>query len=869
MEYQGLEEVKLHFLKSDNAKLGRTSIARLYKDLLVSLEIVPPGEIVETSGVELATTGPSAFRDDVKDLLNEDDGGGVLFIDEAYQLLSDFRGRQVLDLILKKMSDKIGRLAIIFAGYKEQMELIFEHNPGLRSRFPHVFNFPNFTAAELWEILIKHVREDYTKMRFEDGDSGTNVQIVIKRLERGSSNLSFGNARAVQNCVRQMVHRQFLRIEKEAHSATKVESTELGSMEKTEMTLQPWPRESALEPQTITATVDHQKLMEDALSVNSSSDDASQYNSSVGCLGKEEQYCLLTRDDILGPPPTQAFQSQAWEELQSLVGLRDVKNSVESLIQSLHCNYHRECQGKSVLQIPLNRVLVGQPGTGKTTVARLYGKILTDLGLLSRGDVVLKTPADFIGSHVGESEEKTSKILEATTGKVLIIDEAYMLDDGEKRDTTNSYKAGVLDTIVAHVQGSPHEDRCILLLGYEDRLCDLFMNMNPGLSRRFQADSPWRFTNFQHDEMREILKRALSKEQLEYTPEAFETASDMLQRASTRPDFANAAEVDHCLANAKINYLHRLSVLPSNERLRDERLLPEDFDPDLRRKQEESADLFSGRLSTEIVEKLTAYERSCRQAKKKGLKNPYIALPILIAFKGSPGTGKRTAASALGQIYYNLGFLASSKVIQKTATDFIGQYVGQTAPKTRNLLQKHLGKVLLVDGAYGLNHEPYGREAQDEIIQFISELSYPRTMVIILVDSVRRMDLLFKDRPSLGAYFEEQLMFQDLLPDDCVVLLERELKALPMLMSGISLQEPMSVPFITLRRAFHTLQQVPDFKNAGDIKSIVKNVVMKISEPGITSMTSRSGDALVIPVEIITRCVHEITQKHRTRDELR
>ena len=100
--------------------------------------------------------------------------------------------------------------------------------------------------------------------------------------------------------------------------------------------------------------------------------------------------------------------------------------------------------------------------------------------------VVTKNPADFIGSALGQSENNTKAILATTVGKVLIIDEAYMLYSGTggTGNQSDSYKTAVIDTIVAEVQSVPGEDRCVLLLGYKEQIVTMFQNVNPGLSRR-------------------------------------------------------------------------------------------------------------------------------------------------------------------------------------------------------------------------------------------------------------------------------------------------------------------------------------------------------------------------------------------------
>ncbi len=150
---------------------------------------------------------------------------------------------------------------------------------------------------------------------------------------------------------------------------------------------------------------------------------------------------LLLKEDLIGPDPSEAIvHSESWTKLQELIGLASVKESIRVLYDTIQLNYQRELQEQEPMQSSLNRVFLGSPGTGKTTVAKLYGKILFDLGLLSNGEgsvclyvasfnlnvlclVVVKNPADFVGSALGESEKNTKAILATTVGKVLIIDE--------------------------------------------------------------------------------------------------------------------------------------------------------------------------------------------------------------------------------------------------------------------------------------------------------------------------------------------------------------------------------------------------------------------------------------------------------------
>lgn len=142
--------------------------------------------------------------------------------------------------------------------------------------------------------------------------------------------------------------------------------------------------------------------------------------------GNEPNDFWFTKEDLIGPNPSISIQkSKAWEKLKAMIGIAEVKQSVKSMIDLIETNYRRELQEKPPIDLSLNRVFLGNPGTGKTTVAKLYGEILKDMGFLSNGEVVVKSPADFLGGYLGQSENKTKAILAQSRGKVLIIDEAY------------------------------------------------------------------------------------------------------------------------------------------------------------------------------------------------------------------------------------------------------------------------------------------------------------------------------------------------------------------------------------------------------------------------------------------------------------
>lgn len=134
-------------------------------------------------------------------------------------------------------------------------------------------------------------------------------------------------------------------------------------------------------------------------------------------------------------------------------------------------------------------------------MAKLFAGILTDLGLLSKGEVILKTASDFIGTVLGESESKTRAILKAAEGCVLVIDEAYSLGATGSRSSgskgwSDLYRTAVIDTLVEQVQNVPGEDRCVLLLGYRAEMEAFMRTANPGLARRFALENAFTFEDY-------------------------------------------------------------------------------------------------------------------------------------------------------------------------------------------------------------------------------------------------------------------------------------------------------------------------------------------------------------------------------------
>lgn len=711
-----------------------------------------------------------------------------MFIDEAYQLTSGNSpgGKAVLDYLLAEVENQRGKVVFVLAGYSKDMESFFAHNPGIPSRFPIEMKFEDYTDEELLSIL----------------------QLQTHRKFKGRMKVEEGpDGRFFRIACRRIGHGRG--------------TNGFGNARAVENCLQ----HIAFRQAARIRRERRAKLTPDDL--------------------------LLTREDIIGPEPSEALtKSKAYRELNCLIGLQEVKDALKMLMDTLKTNYQRELDEQPLVEFSLNKVFLGSPGTGKTTVAKLYAEILTDLGLLSNGEVVVKNPADFVGAHIGHSEVQTKGILASTVGKVLVIDEAYGLYGGGKKTSgTDIFRTAVVDTIVAEIQSVPGEDRCVLLLGYKDQMEEMFQNVNPGLSRRFPLSSAFVFEDFDDVALAKILDMKLGKKGFSATDKAKQVALDVLRRARNRPNFGNAGEIDILLNEAQASHQKRVS---KGKVKRHGKLEAIDFDADFDRAERGDTDvkkLFEGDVGRDnLISVLQGYQTRVRQAKLLDI-DPEI--PYNFLFRGPPGTGKTTAARKMGKVYYDMGFLASTEVIECSATDLIGKYIGHTGPKVQQLLEKALGRILFIDEAYRLAAErnSFAKEAVDELVDSVTKPKYQGKLIIILAGYVEDINALLNINPGMTSRFPESIDFDPLGPDACIKLMTSQLQGWKAKLKGkkpmdLSCLEKPHWRFIQkLEAKFQALTLQDSWANARDVKELAKKTFHKVD---LSSATLRITEALVL-----------------------
>ena len=872
-----------------NPGTGKTTVARLYAEFLREVQVLPETALVkETTGSKLITVGVRGLTTMLEEL--KEAGGGVIFVDEAYQLnpQNDREGRQVLDFLLthaEKMRGEYGSVVWVFAGYKKDMEKLFEHNPGLSSRFPHNFHFEDYTDEELLSIF-----EDILERGgMQDAEVKPTTPAAVKKP---SKSLAMSGAGAPAGGMyggmygayaldkpdetdqwgnRWVWDKATSTFEDPYGNVTGYGAANLGSADnplvsRSDNTMWCYDAQRTVwydqnnTARTSTYYPNKPPPVQPMRRVKFTVSDAKWSRIAIRRLGKgrgrlgfgnaravrnlfettrnrqaarieqerkhrrSPNIFLFERNDLLGPRADMDSlkRSRAYQTLLAMEGLKEVKAAVEQLLTLVQQNAVREDAEQPMLDIALNRVFVGNPGTGKTTVAALYATILADLGLLSKGEVILKNPSDFIGSALGSSEMQTRSILAQAEGCVLVIDEAYGLNPSTGSGgaaTQDPYKTAVIDTIVAQVQGVPGEDRAVVMLGYRKQMEEMMAAANPGLSGRFQMSNAFEFSDYDDPALIRILQSKAKADGLQVDLATAVFAVKRLAKARAMPNFRNAGEVANLLSLAKLNFQTRNALLSRGQQR--DKLIKEDFCP---RGQlpvhSEEEEIFADLTGCDqILAKLREYRDAITLAKKMG-KDPKTVVEFNFLFVGSPGTGKTTVARKMGQLFHSLGMLPTDEVVETTAADLVTGFVGQAAKKAAEVIHSARGKVLFIDEAYQLNPQkggPYMQEAVDSMVQAMTSQELKGQVVIILAGYESDIDGMLRVNQGLRSRFSEKIQFSDFTDPVICEMLSRNLSEGHGLSLGPCALE--ALPSIAQR-----LSTAPNFGNGRDVATLAQRV---------------------------------------------
>jgi len=424
----GTDKPMQHFVFLGPPGTGKTAVARIVAKIFYAFGLLDTPAVVEAQRSDLVGEflGATAIKTNA---LIDSALGGVLFIDEAYSLVNegdgqgDRFGNEAVQALLKRAEDDRDDLVIILAGYERQMENFLATNPGLTSRFAIRVKFPGYAPAELLSLADLALER---RGELLDPDARPVLWRMFEEVGRRRLADELGNGRFVRSLLEKAGQARDVRV--------------MGA---------------AIEPTSADLVTVRGADLEHAYSE------------------------LTTRYRGYGETPT---LESALAELDALVGLEPVKRQVREIAAQLRVARLRDRQGLASQPPARHFVFTGPPGTGKTTVARILGRIFSALGLLVRPSVVEAHRADLVGEHLGSTAVKTNKLIDSALGGVLFIDEAYSLhNDGYSGGDAFGSEA------VAALLKRAEDDRdrlVIVLAGYTADM-DRLLRSNPGLASRF------------------------------------------------------------------------------------------------------------------------------------------------------------------------------------------------------------------------------------------------------------------------------------------------------------------------------------------------------------------------------------------------
>jgi SpoVK/Ycf46/Vps4 family AAA+-type ATPase len=479
------------------------------------------------------------------------------------------------------------------------------------------------------------------------------------------------------------------------------------------------------------------------------------------------------------PAPAQRPQisvDDAMAELDAMIGLAPVKEQVRSIAASIEAARRRAVAGFSNDKPMRHIVFLGPPGTGKTTVARVIGKIFYAFGLLESPDVVEAQRSDLVGEYLGATAIKTGELIDRALGRVLFIDEAYSLvNEGDGQSDRFGIEA--VQTLLKRAEDD-RENLIIILAGYEKQT-EAFLATNPGLASRFATRI--RFPTYSPEEMMALSDLGLRGKGETLAPDARPVLWRMLEDTGRR-------RITDELGNGRFVR----TLLEKAGQARDVRVMGTFGDPaatdlitiggaDLEKAFAELTSRLRGYEDTPTLEsaiaeldelvglepvkqQVRAIAAQLRVAKLRDRQGLHSQPPARhFVFTGPPGTGKTTVARILGRIFAALGLLVRPEVIEAHRADLIGEHLGSTAIKTNKLVDSALGGVLFIDEAYSLHNEgysggdPYGAEAVATLLKR-AEDDRDR-LVIVLAGYPSDMDRFLRSNQGLASRFSTRVVF--------------------------------------------------------------------------------------------------------------
>ena len=513
---------------------------------------------------------------------------------------------------------------------------------------------------------------------------------------------------------------------------------------------------------------------------------------------------LLDRDDNA---------ESDYEKLQKLIGLEEVKRQIDKIISADAVEKRRkQCKGKAYRAAAMHMVFSGNPGTAKTTVARLFAGIAKEKGILKSGVFVERRGTDINFADIEEA-------FTAAKGGVLFIDEAYAI-----------FSHGAAAMLIQEMENR-RDDVIVIFAGYTEGM-KRFLELNEGLKSRI----PYyvEFPDYSPAEMTEIFKLMLDEQGFTAAEEAIKEAHGIFERKKFVRDLGNGRYVRNLVENAIKNQAVRLLPADGNaDKIRKKDLFllkAEDIydskDQSVKAKKEEKTMSALAELDSligldkvkDVVHKAVRKFRYNKLCLDKGIqrKNPTMHM----VFTGNPGTAKTTVARLIGKILAEEGILPTGEFIEAGKSDIVSPIAGLSPMLVKDKFMKAKGGVLFIDEAYSISGDPL---CDDAITAIVQEMENNREdTVVIFAGYPKEMQAFLDGNPGMRSRIAFNINFDDYSVQELMEITKLMLAKTEMTISDAALEK--------LRRIYDKAAGTKDFGNGRFVRKILEQAEMNLSD---------------------------------------
>ena len=528
-----------------------------------------------------------------------------------------------------------------------------------------------------------------------------------------------------------------------------------------------------------------------------------------------KQLIALDKFGFLVPAGTTLINiGESEKKLGELIGLSGIKESIRK-IKAYALN------NKDSEDLNIHMCFLGNPGSGKTEVARYIAGILYENKILPTNKVIEVDRSGLVSQYFGATAEKTSRVISRAMGGVLFIDEAYAL--GNNADVGTDYGKEAIDTLVKAMEDYRGKF-CVILAGYKNEMLQM-LSSNPGFKSRIQFMLD--FPNYSRDELKSITELMLKNRHYTIGDTALSRILDITDIKRKDPNFANAREIRNILDQVIMcQNLRRagsddteLGIVDVNKYIQDAKInLPTSGTGTANKilTGEEELDQLIGLAAIKrMIKKIKAYAK--RNQGQEGFN-------LHMCFYGNPGTGKTEVARILSRILYDAGVLPEAKLVETDSHGLLGKFVGETAPKTQAKINDAMNGVLFIDEAYGLvstntasgGVTSYGEEA---IAVLLKEMEDRRgQFCVILAGYKDEMKTMLSANPGLESRIQFTLDFPDYTREELGEIAVAFLKK-----KKYEIDEPALNRLLNVTEYYRNR---PNFANARTVRNILDQVIM-------------------------------------------